>query len=246
MSSDVPFAMRSLVPNSSMSAGTTTMPPPTPMSPATVPVATPSTTSPEIVKTLSGRPASREGTTMNRLTITTARNAMKLQRSTVSETRGSSHVPICAPTTAPAARSRPGIQATESLRAYEITPTDAIGMIAASEVPAARRWLRASTSTRSGTITVPPPTPNRPDSRPASRPMPRQVRMYFAPRGCPAAGCAEPGVSVSGMRPILPLPGAAHRPRPGRRPAARRRSGRVRRRCGRPRGTRPRRRSAAD
>ena len=54
---------------------------------------------------------------MNRLTITTTRKAMKLQRSATSDTRGSSHVPIWAPTTAPAARISAGIHATESVSA---------------------------------------------------------------------------------------------------------------------------------
>ena len=48
MSSDVPLATRSLVPKTSMSAGTTMIPPPTPSSPARMPVITPSTTSPTI------------------------------------------------------------------------------------------------------------------------------------------------------------------------------------------------------
>ena len=37
-------------------------------------------------------------------------------------------------------------------------------------------------------MTVPPPTPNSPDSSPASRPMPRQARMYFAPRVASVSG----------------------------------------------------------
>ena len=54
------------------------------------------------------------------------------------------------------------------------------GTIAASEVPAARRWSKRRNSTRNGTMTVPPPTPKSPDSSPASRPMPMQVRRNRA------------------------------------------------------------------
>ena len=128
------------------------------------------------VITVSGSSASREGITMNRLTITATRKPTNDQRSTVSDRRGSSQVPICAPTTAPAARISAGIQATEPWTAYEMTPTVAVGTIAASDVPAASRWSNPRISTSSGTITVPPPTPNRPDMRPASRPTPMQVR----------------------------------------------------------------------
>ena len=44
MSSEVPFATRSLVPKASMSIGTTITPPPTPISPARTPVPTPTAT----------------------------------------------------------------------------------------------------------------------------------------------------------------------------------------------------------
>ena len=95
------------------------------------------------VTTVSGRSASRDGMTMNRLTITATRKPTNDQRSTVSETRGSSHVPICAPTTAPAARISAGIHATEPWTAYEMTPTVAVGTIAASDVPGGEALVEA-------------------------------------------------------------------------------------------------------
>ena len=78
-----------------------------------MPVITPSATSATPLSHVSGSPASRDGMTKNRLTITTARKATKPHRSTVTGRRASSHVPICAPITAPPARMRAGIHATE-------------------------------------------------------------------------------------------------------------------------------------
>ena len=139
MRSEVPLAMRSLVPKSSMSAGTTTMPPPTPMRPATVPVKTPRTTSPAIVRNVSGSAGVARGDDEEQAHDHGHEEADEAPAQHGQRHRGSSHVPICAPTTAPAARMSPGIQATESLSAYEMTPTVAVGTIAASEVPAASR-----------------------------------------------------------------------------------------------------------
>jgi hypothetical protein len=174
--------MRSLIPNSSMSTGTTITPPPTPMSPERMPVISPSTTSRDPLSQSITRVASREGTTRNRLTITVTRNPMKNQRSTTSESMCSSRTPIWAPTMAPAAMRRPAIQSTSPLIAYEMRPTTAVGKIAADEVPAPKRCENASRSTSRGTMTVPPPTPKRPERKPASAPMKMKEAMAFGPR----------------------------------------------------------------
>src|SRR5688572_5968493 len=85
-----------------------------------------------------------------------------------------------------------------------MTPTVAVGTMAASDVPAASRWSKPSSSTSSGTMTVPPPTPKSPESRPAPRPMPMQVRMK---RGViPARG----GASL--MRSLFDVDGVVDEP----------------------------------
>ena len=78
-----------------------------------MPVNTPTPARPNPASQVSSSTAPREGITMNRLTITTSRKPTKPQRKVVCEMRGSSHVPIWAPTTAPAARMSAGIQATD-------------------------------------------------------------------------------------------------------------------------------------
>src|SRR3954467_5782240 len=50
-------------------------------------------------------------------------------------------------------------------------------VMAASEVPVASRSPYSSQSTRSGTMTMPPPTPNRPENNPANVPISPSVRV---------------------------------------------------------------------
>ena len=184
MSSDVPLATRSLVPNSSMSAGTTMIPPPTPMRPARMPVMTPSTTSPRdrqerqrqlgVTRRDDDEEAHDHGDEE-------ADEAPSQQRSAAlagaARCRSARRRPRPPPGSARGSRrpSRAGHR-----RSHRRSRS---GTIAASDVPAARRWSKPRISTSSGTITVPPPTPNRPESSPASRPMPRQVEDVLRAAG---------------------------------------------------------------
>src|SRR3954464_828793 len=56
-------------------------------------------------------------------------------------------------------------------KAYAITPDTAVTPIAESDVAGAARVSYADTRSRSGTITIPPPTPNNALKKPATRPM---------------------------------------------------------------------------
>ena len=103
------------MPKTSMSAGTTMMPPPTPSSPARMPVTTPSTTSPTIDQTVSVKLGVARGDDDEQAHDHGDEEADEAPaQRRLSDTRGSSQVPICAPTTAPAARISAGIHATES------------------------------------------------------------------------------------------------------------------------------------
>ncbi|PTL72745.1 hypothetical protein C1I63_07725 [Rathayibacter caricis DSM 15933] len=56
-----------------------------------------------------------------------------------------------------------------------------MGAIASSEVAEARRWSIPAHATSIGTITMPPPTPNAPESTPPITPM-RPSSRYCRPR----------------------------------------------------------------
>lgn len=69
----------------------------------------------------------------------------------------------------PQASSSAATQSTSPPIAYETTPEIDVGTMAANDVAAAWRCVNP-TSTSAGTITVPPPMPNSPDSSPAATP----------------------------------------------------------------------------
>ena len=90
MSSDVPLATRSLVPKTSMSAGTTMIPPPTPRSPARMPVTTPSARRPRTVSAVEDQHGIAGGDDEEEHHDDGAEEATNPHRSAVIGTRGSS------------------------------------------------------------------------------------------------------------------------------------------------------------
>src|SRR5688572_7285825 len=75
----------------------------------------------------------------------------------------------------------------------------AIGSTAASDVPWARRWSIFITSTRAGTMRMPPPTPKRPDRNPAINPTtPARTRL-----GPGRVGAARTEVDSDGTDELL-------------------------------------------
>ncbi len=167
---DVPFATASGRPKPRTSTGISRIPPPTPSTPASTPVATPAPTRRTMSETSSG-PRPEPPCRWKRNAIADASmNAPKARPRTTSGRVRSSLVPIAAPATEPAARSPAAGQSTAPSSEKPATPASAIGTIAAREVACARRCAMREMRTRPGTIRMPPPTPNRPASPPASRP----------------------------------------------------------------------------
>ena len=72
------------------------------------------------------------------------------------------------------------------LRAYPVADAVAIGTIASRLVALARRWSRANHATSSGTMMIPPPTPNSPERIPAATPI-AAARSHHGVRGRPPA-----------------------------------------------------------
>src|SRR3546814_17464900 len=69
-----------------------------------------------------------------------------------------------------------------------------MGMIALSEVPVASFCGKPATSTRPGTMTMPPPTPNSPEVNPARTPT-TAIRNQ-----CRSVGAASPGRDTGSPR----------------------------------------------
>ena len=110
---------------------------------------------------------------------TNTRNATKIHRSTSSGSRDSSQLPICPPTNIPQNSRTAASQSTCPPVAYETTPEMEVGTIASVDVAAALRCDRPS-QTSAGTITVPPPMPNMPDSTPTNMPTTISTMMLRA------------------------------------------------------------------
>src|SRR4051812_4044466 len=87
-------------------------------------------------------------------------------------------VPARTPTTAgsPTSAAAPGLSS--PWNAYVIAPARDEKRMAASEVAEARRWSKARRARRSGTITIPPPTPNSAPNVPPTAP----IKRSFGPR----------------------------------------------------------------
>ena len=105
--------------------------------------------------------------------------ATKIHRSTSSGSRDSSQLPICPPTNIPQNSRTAASQSTCPPVAYETTPEMEVGTIASVDVAAALRCDRPS-QTSAGTITVPPPMPNMPDSTPTNMPTTISTMMLRA------------------------------------------------------------------
>src|SRR4051794_3961968 len=96
-----------------------------------------------------------------------------------------------------------------------IGPLLAVTITAGSEVAAARRAANAQRMVRAGTITIPPPTPNRAPRKPAASPIrSRRTRLLY--------GRGRAGTSRLGARARRPLPRHRRRPRADRRRPRRR------------------------
>src|SRR5205823_2020586 len=94
-----------------------------------------------------------------------------------------SFAPIRAPTNSPAAMIEAYGTFTWPRRWYSSAPSRPTGSSsAASDVPLAVCWGSLATSTSPGMITIAPPTPNRPDTTPATRPItPTSSHVTAAP-----------------------------------------------------------------
>nr|WP_258069343.1 hypothetical protein [Rathayibacter sp. AY2B9] len=68
--------------------------------------------------------------------------------------------------------TRPARTSSRPRRAFAIEPVTAVGIIAASEVPLARRSASPKAPTRTGTAIAPPPMPKRPEATPIPMPSP--------------------------------------------------------------------------
>src|ERR687893_2731670 len=82
-----------------------------------------------------------------------------------------------------------------------------MGTMAASDVPWARGWPMWSTRTSGGTISPPPPTPNRPDRNPAARPTstifsrPASAVRVPPSSATPVVGASSAGSGVASAAP---------------------------------------------
>ena len=133
----------------------------------------------------------RTGATITMRTATTTSRAMKSQRSQSSERRRSSQAPIHEPTMPPIATKSAASRSISPFAKYVIDPAMAAGMIAASEVADARRWSMPANVMSRGTMRMPPPTPNAPDSSPPAAPIERESHPPGSARrsgGCGGGG----------------------------------------------------------
>src|SRR5690606_31634680 len=151
-------------------AGTMMMPPPIPptpdATPATSPMATP-ITAPN--RSDGWAPTSGWPETTIRMPASTTIAPNTILRA-CGERRCIRWAPTVDPSIPPTPRARPTVQATSPPIAKRTTPEMAISTMAASEVAWARCWLKRSIPVISGTITMPPPTPNVPLRTPARTP----------------------------------------------------------------------------
>ena len=82
------------------------------------------------------------------------------------------------------------MRSTLPLRAYPAADAVAMGTIASRLVALARRWSRANHATSSGTMMIPPPTPNSPERIPAATPI-AAARSHHGDRWAPPASVGE-------------------------------------------------------
>ena len=166
-----------------------------------MPITTPSSTRQTPVSALIAMCWSRDGTKLIWFTTTNTRNTTKIHRSTSSGKRESSQLPICPPTNMPQNSSSAASQSTFPQVAYEMTPEIEVGTIASIDVAAALRCVSPS-HTSAGTITVPPPMPNMPDSSPTATPTITSTAMPRADSSSPAGSAPN---SRSAFPPNFPL-----------------------------------------
>ena len=180
-SSDVASACSCVRP-SHVSVGTNRMPPPTPNRPASTPANRPSTTASAYVTAAASesrfrRGAPRRGTRACAPAAAAATSRLRPHR----PLRGSRRAVRTTARTSPCAT-------------YVTTPAVAVIPIAASEVADAGRRSQRSTSRSSGTITIPPPTPNSALKKPARSPIrTRGISTGLCYEGGrDAIGCSRP------------------------------------------------------
>src|SRR5205807_9264116 len=139
-------------------------------------------------------------------TATINRNTPNARRNAASDSVPASFAPIRAPTNSPAAMIAAYGTFTWPRRWYSSAPSRPTGSSsAASDVPLAVCWGSLATSTSPGMITIAPPTPNKPDTTPATRPI------------TPTSSHVIAGLLVQ-VVPIRPRPASRRAPR--RRPRA--------------------------
>src|SRR5215213_7999921 len=117
----------------------------------------------------------------------------------------------------PTSAAAPG--STAPWKAYVIDPVIAVTITAVNEVAAARLAAKAHRLFSAGTITIPPPTPNRAPRKPAASPIrSRRTRLLYD-RG--RAGTSRRGAGARRALPRRRRRARADRARPRRRARAR-------------------------
>src|SRR6185436_6560682 len=165
-SSEVPSARRSGIPIQIVNAGTMTIPPPTPSSPETNPATRPIAAyfEPGVSPRTHGVRGVRPAITW---TAVTAIRPAVTRSSRCAFTTSVNNAPTIAPPTPGTAAHRAARKLTSPAFAYVYEPTSEVGRMTGRGVAIAWIGVPPRIVLTAGVVTIPPPTPNRPDRTPA-------------------------------------------------------------------------------
>src|SRR6266511_3754842 len=169
VTSEVPRARLSGMPMNVVKAGTMMMPPPIPSRPETKPATRPMAAyfQPGVIPSFHGTLGRRP-----RISSTPVQpmRTEVMTRSRWAFTTSVRTAPAMAPAIPGPTAHRKARELISPARPYVIAPTTEVGNITGSGVATAWMAVPPSRTSMAGVVTVPPPTPNRPDPMPATKP----------------------------------------------------------------------------